>query len=141
MVPAAGGEPRRLTYHPADSGVVGWTPDGKQIAVQFGARGLCQGVVQLFTVPVEGGFATQVPLARASEGVFLSRRRAHRLCAEHPMATRLEALSWRANDSPSGSRILPIPASKPRFLGTIPTTSIPCGSARQSISSPTATAR
>ena len=28
------------------------------------------GVVQLFTVPVEGGFATQVPLARASEASF-----------------------------------------------------------------------
>src|SRR5258706_10316674 len=31
VVPAAGGEPRRLTYHPADGHVVGWTPDGKRI--------------------------------------------------------------------------------------------------------------
>ena len=28
------------------------------------------GVVQLFTVPVSGGFPTEVPLARASEGSF-----------------------------------------------------------------------
>src|SRR5438477_7676769 len=27
VVPVAGGEPRQLTYHPADDGVVGWTPD------------------------------------------------------------------------------------------------------------------
>jgi len=70
VVPAGGGDPRRLTYHSADSGVIGWTPDGKHLmfATQRGA--FAQGVVQLFTVPIEGGFATPVPLARASEGSF-----------------------------------------------------------------------
>ena len=78
MVPAAGvyvvsvvgGEPRRLTYHPADLGVAGWTPDGKQILFSSARAAFARGVVQLFTVPVEGGFATQVPLARASEASF-----------------------------------------------------------------------
>src|SRR5215831_2383757 len=28
VVPAAGGVPRRLTWHPAPDSVVGWTPDG-----------------------------------------------------------------------------------------------------------------
>jgi len=70
VVPANGGEPRRLTYNPADDDVAGWTPDGKRIV--FGSRrtAFADGVVQLFTVPVEGGFATQVPLARAAEGSF-----------------------------------------------------------------------
>ena len=70
VVPAGGGEPRRLTYNPADDDVAGWTPDGKRIV--FGSRrtAFADGVVQLFTVPVEGGFATQVPLARAAEGSF-----------------------------------------------------------------------
>ena len=82
VVPAAGGEPRRLTHHPADLGlgpipdVVGWTPDGKRIL--FNSRRAAfvrQSVfaaltVQLFTVPVEGGFATPVPLARAVQGSF-----------------------------------------------------------------------
>jgi len=69
-VPASGGEPRRLTYNPADDDVAGWTPDGKRIV--FGSRrtAFADGVVQLFTVPVEGGFATQVPLARAAEASF-----------------------------------------------------------------------
>src|SRR2546421_3515512 len=31
VVPAAGGVPRRLTYHPGDDFVLGWTPDGKKI--------------------------------------------------------------------------------------------------------------
>src|SRR6266851_9389186 len=70
VVPAAGGEPRRLTYHPADFNVVGWAPDGKRIMFSSARTAFAGGVVQLFTVPVEGGFATQVPLARASEASF-----------------------------------------------------------------------
>ena len=31
VVPAAGGEPRRLTYHPGEDIAVGWTPDGKNV--------------------------------------------------------------------------------------------------------------
>jgi len=67
VVPAAGGVPRRLTYHPADGNVVGWTPDGKQILFSSERAAFADGVVQLFSVPLEGGFATQVPLARASQ--------------------------------------------------------------------------
>lgn len=70
VVAAAGGEPRRLTYHPADDGVVGWTPEGKRIVFASARTAFAQGVVQLFSVPIEGGFATPIPLARASEGSF-----------------------------------------------------------------------
>ncbi len=70
VVPSAGGEPRRLTYHPADGDVVGWTPDGKRILFSSARAAFAGGVVQLFAVPLEGGFATQVPLARASEASF-----------------------------------------------------------------------
>jgi len=70
VVPAVGGVPRRLTYHPADGDVAGWTPDGKQILFSSERAAFASGVVQLFSVPLEGGFATQVPLARASEASF-----------------------------------------------------------------------
>ena len=70
VVPAAGGEPRRLTYHPADAAVQGWTPDGKRILFSSFRTSFAGGVIQLFTVPTEGGFATQVPLVRAAEGSF-----------------------------------------------------------------------
>lgn len=70
VVPAAGGEPRRLTYHPADGDVQGWTPDGKRILFSSFRSAFAGGVIQLFTVSLEGGFATQVPLVRAAEGSF-----------------------------------------------------------------------
>src|SRR5882672_8178734 len=31
VMPAEGGEPRRLTWHPAADVVVGWSPDGKRV--------------------------------------------------------------------------------------------------------------
>ena len=31
VMPAEGGEPRRLTWHPAADIAVGWTPDGKRV--------------------------------------------------------------------------------------------------------------
>jgi tricorn protease len=68
VVPAAGGVPRRLTYHPADSNVVGWTPDGREILFSSSRAAFASGVVELFTVPLTGGFATPLPLVRAAEG-------------------------------------------------------------------------
>ncbi|HVH70744.1 MAG TPA: PDZ domain-containing protein, partial [Candidatus Dormibacteraeota bacterium] len=70
VVPAAGGEPRRLTYHPADADVQGWTPDGKRILFSSFRTAFAGGAVQLYTVPAEGGFATPLPLLRAAEGSF-----------------------------------------------------------------------
>jgi tricorn protease len=70
VVAAAGGEPRRLTHHPQDFGAVGWTPDGKSVLFSSARSAFANGVAQLFTVPVEGGFAAALPLARAAEGAF-----------------------------------------------------------------------
>jgi tricorn protease len=70
VISANGGEPRRLTYHPNDFGAVGWTPDGKRILVLTRRLAFASGVTELFTVPIEGGFAASVPLVRAAEGSF-----------------------------------------------------------------------
>jgi len=70
VVAASGGVPRRLTYHPASDEVVGWTPDGKQVLFGSTRNAFANGVVQLFTISVEGGFPTPVPLVRASEGSY-----------------------------------------------------------------------
>src|SRR5207245_9465840 len=43
---------------------------GKSIRFSSFRTAFAGGVVQLSTVPVEGGFATQVPLVRAAEGSF-----------------------------------------------------------------------
>jgi tricorn protease len=70
VIRAEGGEPRRLTYHPNDFGAVGWTPDGKRILFLTRRGAFASGVTELFTVPIEGGFATGIPLVRAAEGSF-----------------------------------------------------------------------
>jgi tricorn protease len=79
LIPVAGGEPRRLTFHPADLGekrmtrtgdAVGWTPDGQRVLFSSRRAAFASGVIQLFTVPVEGGFATRLPLARATQAAL-----------------------------------------------------------------------
>ncbi len=87
VVPTAGGEPRRLTYHPADLGagaipdVVAWTPDGQRVV--FNSRRAAYtwwegkpGNLQLFSVSSNGGLPVQVPIdgaAQASYSVDLTR--------------------------------------------------------------------
>ncbi len=69
VVPAEGGQPRRLTYHPSWDIAVGWTPDGK--SVLFVSHRLSYSDSdQLFTVPVEGTFASALPLSMAEDGAY-----------------------------------------------------------------------
>lgn len=69
VVPAAGGEPRQLTYHPMGSYAVGWTPDGKSVLFSS-RRTSTNDSDHLFTIPVAGGFAKQLPLSMAESGSF-----------------------------------------------------------------------
>ena len=69
IVPATGGVPRRLTYHPGADNVAGWTPDGKQILMSSG-RNSHTFFSQLFTIGLDGGLPTQVPLPMALEGSY-----------------------------------------------------------------------
>ena len=57
VLSAAGGQPRRLTYHPDPDMALGWTPDDK--SVLFSSRRYSYSDPdQLCTVPVTGGFPT-----------------------------------------------------------------------------------
>jgi tricorn protease len=67
VVPAAGGVPRRLTYHPAEERVAGWTPDGKKILFNSWGGSFMHFEDQIYTVPVEGGLPTQLPLPIAED--------------------------------------------------------------------------
>jgi tricorn protease len=69
VVPAAGGVPRRLTYHPGPDVVAGWTPDGKQVAF-LSPRNSDTFYDRLFTVSVDGGFPTQVPLPMVEQASY-----------------------------------------------------------------------
>lgn len=70
VVPAAGGVPKRLTYHPGADMVVGWAPDGKRVLFRSARYSYVPRFTRLFTVSVEGGFPSQLPLPIALEGAF-----------------------------------------------------------------------
>jgi tricorn protease len=69
VIPANGGTPRRLTYHPAPDYVIGWTRDGKQVLFSS-TRSSSSRYSELFTVSREGGFPTRLPLPIAAEGSY-----------------------------------------------------------------------
>ncbi len=70
VIPVTGGVPRRLTFHPADEYVLGWTPDGKKILFASWGNSFRHFEDQLYTVPVEGGFPTKLPIPIGEEAQF-----------------------------------------------------------------------
>src|SRR5437762_3717861 len=70
VVPATGGVPRRLTYHPAEEDVVGWTPDGKKVLFNSWGNSFMHFEDQLYTIPLEGGLPTQLPLPIAEDASY-----------------------------------------------------------------------
>ncbi len=71
VIPASGGMPKRLTWHPDADVAVGWTPDGSKVLFNS-AREAYSTFNRLYEVPLEGGWPTALPMWRA-EGGSLSR--------------------------------------------------------------------
>jgi tricorn protease len=70
VISANGGTPRRVTFHAGPDVAVGWTPDGKNILFSSPRDSFANNTQALFTVPVEGGFPTKVPLPLGWEGSY-----------------------------------------------------------------------
>ena len=70
VVPAIGGVPKRLTYHPAADSAVGWTPDGKYVIFRSNRESSSPRYTKLFKVSLNGGLATALPLPMAFSGKF-----------------------------------------------------------------------
>jgi tricorn protease len=70
IVPASGGVPKRLTWHPGADIVQGFTPDGKSILFTSPRATFTGRYLQLFTVPVEGGFPEQLKIPNAFRAVY-----------------------------------------------------------------------
>jgi tricorn protease len=70
VLPAAGGSPRRLTFHSGPDTAVGWTPDGRSVLFASPRDAYAFGIQRLYTVPLNGGFPTQLPLPLAYEGSY-----------------------------------------------------------------------
>src|ERR1041384_6400571 len=70
VMPASGGVPRRLTYHPGADQLAGWTPDGKSVLFVSSRTAETGRTAQLFTIPIDGVYPTAVPLPMAYEGSY-----------------------------------------------------------------------
>ncbi|UCH98634.1 MAG: PD40 domain-containing protein [Candidatus Aminicenantes bacterium] len=70
VVPAAGGVPKRLTWHPDSDYVRGFTPDGLAVLFISPRNVFTRRFMQLFTVPVTGGFPTRLPIPHANRAVY-----------------------------------------------------------------------
>jgi tricorn protease len=69
VMPADGGEPRRLTWHPGPDWVVGWTPDSNRILFRSGREAYAD-FGRLYTVAVEGGVPEVLPMWRGEDGSY-----------------------------------------------------------------------
>jgi tricorn protease len=70
VVAAAGGIPRRITWHPAGSAIAGWTPDGKKVLIASGQASV-RHFQRLFLVHADGsGVPDPLPLPSGIQGSF-----------------------------------------------------------------------
>ena len=70
IVAAGGGVPRRLTYHPGQDAVAGWTPDSKQVLFVSGRDSASGRYARLFTLAIDGVYPTALPLPMGYEGAY-----------------------------------------------------------------------
>jgi tricorn protease len=69
VMPAEGGEPKRLTWHPGADNVQGWMPDGSAVVFASSrATAAPSGSPRFWTVPAGGGVETPMALPRAFQG-------------------------------------------------------------------------
>lgn len=80
VIAAGGGEPKQLTFYPAqgplpqrwgfDNQVYGWTPDGKQVLFRSWRESIGETSPRLFTVAATGGLPTALPMPVAGVGRY-----------------------------------------------------------------------
>lgn len=69
VMPADGGEPKRLTWHPGADVAEGWTPDGTKVLFRSGREAYAD-FDRLYTVPVAGGVPEVLPMWRGEAASF-----------------------------------------------------------------------
>jgi len=71
LVPASGGVPRRLTYHPGPDQVVGWNPNGNRVVFRSPRQDDAGvGIPRFYTVGLEGGYPEVLPLPSGMSASF-----------------------------------------------------------------------
>jgi tricorn protease len=72
IVPAEGGDPKRLTWYPASAVVCGWSPDGRKVLYSTSRDNPPSGFARLWTVSVDGGPSVAVSNQWGFNGSFSS---------------------------------------------------------------------
>ena len=67
VIPAEGGDPKRLTWHPSGDFVQGWTPDGA-VLFRSGRASKPTQTNRLYEVPLNGGLPVAIAIPRAAYG-------------------------------------------------------------------------
>ena len=67
VIPSEGGEPKRLTYHPSNDVVQGWTSDGK-VLFRSNREGRPTQTNKFFTVSIKGELPVALEIPRAAYG-------------------------------------------------------------------------
>jgi tricorn protease len=70
IVPTAGGVPQRLTWHPGADVALGFIPDGSALLFRSARSVHTNRHTQLFTVPLEGGMPTRLPIPHAFKATY-----------------------------------------------------------------------
>ncbi|MDT0594809.1 S41 family peptidase [Glaciecola petra] len=70
IVNVNGGPVTRLTYHPSKDEAVGWSPDGQSVLFRTTRNNAPRSWDRLYTVPVNGGNPSALPMNRAYNGAF-----------------------------------------------------------------------
>jgi tricorn protease len=70
VMPATGGVPKRLTWHPADDAALGWAPDGKRILFSSDRTAYTGRLKELFTVGLDGRFPQKIDLPMGFEAAL-----------------------------------------------------------------------
>ena len=106
VVPAIGGVPKRLTYHPAADSAVGWTPDGKFGDLPFESRKqqpalyeIVQGLAWMagWQLPCRCRWPSRASFPRTENTLPIRRWAAHRRSIIPPMLRgETTAADWQA---------------------------------------------
>ena len=70
VVPAEGGVPKRLTWHPGPDLVQAFTVDGKSVLFTSGRAAFTGAYQHLYTVPVDGGVEARLPIPNAYQAAY-----------------------------------------------------------------------
>jgi len=69
IMPAAGGAPTRLAFHPGPDEVLGWSPDSSEVAFRSG-RAHPHGRAELYRVNITGGLPRRYEFGDCSQASF-----------------------------------------------------------------------